>query len=97
MLSCAYVAAVADYAVGRGYTDAVNLRLGWCLSAPCYLLRDPVKRVQVVSIIARAFIRTSQHPTGVWERVAANPAQYTNVPDTGTQRSVSRLLYGWSV
>jgi alpha-tubulin suppressor-like RCC1 family protein len=81
------VAALADYGVVGGYTDTAT-----CASvgtiAPCYLPRDPVKRVQVVSIIARAFIKTPvQHPGGVWDRLPADQAQYTNVPDIGTQRS----------
>ncbi|HET7080262.1 MAG TPA: S-layer homology domain-containing protein, partial [Chloroflexia bacterium] len=81
------VAALADYGVVGGYTDAPT-----CASAgtttPCYLPRDPVKRVQVLSIIARSFIKTPDlRPTGFWDRLDANLAQYTNVPNEGTQRS----------
>ncbi len=81
------VAALADYGVVGGYTDPAT-----CASAgttsPCYLPRDVVQRVQVASIVARAFIKTPDlRPTGFWDRQDANNAQYTNVPNTGTQRS----------
>jgi uncharacterized repeat protein (TIGR01451 family) len=81
------VAALADYGVVGGYTDPDT-----CSSAgtesPCYLPRDPVKRVQVVSIVARAFIKQPDlRPTGFWDRQDANGGQYTNVADEGTQRS----------
>ena len=66
-----------------GYTDTPT-----CASAgtttPCYLPRDAVKRVQVLSIIARAFIKAPDlRPTGFWDRLAADLSQYTNVPNTG--------------
>jgi len=38
--------------------------------------------------VARAFTKAPDlRPTGFWDRLAANPAQYTNVPDAGSQRS----------
>lgn len=80
------VAALADYGVVGGYTDQAT-----CASAgtttPCYLPRDPVLRVQVISIIARAFIKDTQRPNSFWDRMAADLGQYTNVPNSGTQRS----------
>jgi CSLREA domain-containing protein len=80
------VAALADYGVVGGYTDEAT-----CQSAgtatPCYLPRDQVSRLQVVSIVARAFTRTAGRPTGSWDRLPAVPGQYTNVADEGTQRS----------
>jgi parallel beta-helix repeat protein len=81
------VGALADYGVVGGYTDAATCRAAG-FEAPCYLPRDPVKRVQIVSIVARAFIKQPDlRPTGFWDRRDADPAQYTNVPDEGTQRS----------
>ena len=81
------VAALKDYGVVGGYTDS-NTCTGAGTTAPCYLPRDTVKRVQVLSIIARSFIKTPDlRPTGFWDRLAANPAQYTNVGTEGTQRS----------
>jgi len=81
------VAALKDYGVVGGYADQAT-----CQSAgtttPCYLPRDVVKRIQVVSVVARAFIKTPDlRPTGFWDRLNADNAQYTNVPNTGTQRS----------
>jgi hypothetical protein len=81
------VAALADYGVVGGYTDPATCASAGT-AAPCYLPRDPVKRVQVLSIVARAFIKTPDlRPTGFWDRLPADAAQYTNVPDEGTQRS----------
>jgi uncharacterized repeat protein (TIGR02543 family) len=80
------VAALADYGVVGGYSDqATCASVG--TTSPCYLPRDPVLRVQVISIITRAFIKTPQHPDAFWDRLPADLAQYTNVPNTGTQRS----------
>jgi len=81
------VAALKDYGIVGGYSDAAT-----CDSAqtttPCYLPRDTVKRIQVVSVVARAFITAPDlRPTGFWDRQEANQSQYTNVPNTGTQRS----------
>jgi len=81
------VAALKDYGVVGGYTDS-NTCTAAGTTAPCYLPRDSVKRVQVLSIIARSFIKTPDlRPTGFWDRLAANGAQYTNVGTEGTQRS----------
>jgi hypothetical protein len=81
------VAALKDYGVVGGYTDlATCAALG--TTAPCYDPRGAVLKVQVVSIVARAFTKVPDlRPTGFWDRLAANPAQYTNVPDAGSQRS----------
>jgi hypothetical protein len=47
-----------------------------------------VQRVQVVSVVARAFIKQPDlRPTGFWDRLPADNAQYINIPNTGTQRS----------
>jgi hypothetical protein len=81
------VAALRDYGVVGGYTDAATCRASGT-SAPCYLPRASVLKVQVVSIVARAFAKAPDlRPTGFWDRLAANPAQYTNVSTKGTQRS----------
>ena len=81
------VGALKDYGIVGGYTDTTTC-VGAGTIAPCYLPRDPVKRVQVLSIIARSFIKTPDlRPTGFWDRLAANGAQYTNVGTEGTQRS----------
>lgn len=49
-------------------------------SRPATFPRDGVQRVQVVSIVARAFTTAPDlRPTGFWDRLAANGAQYTNV------------------
>ncbi len=81
------VAALKDYGIVGGYTDSATCT-GAGTTAPCYLPRDVVQRVQVVSIVARAFTRTPDlRPTGFWDRLPGNPNQYTDVPDTGTQRS----------
>jgi len=81
------VAALKDYGVVGGYTDS-NTCTAAGTTAPCYLPRDSVKRVQVLSIIARSFIKTPDlHPTSFWDRLAVNSAQYTNVGTEGTQRS----------
>jgi CSLREA domain-containing protein len=81
------VAALADYGVVGGYTDEATCESAGT-TAPCYLPRDNVSRVQVVSIVARAFTKTPDlRPTGFWDRVAAPAGQYTNVADSGTQRS----------
>jgi hypothetical protein len=81
------VAALADYGVVGGYTDQATCASAGT-TAPCYLPRDPVKRVQVLSIVARAFIKAPDlRPTGFWDRLPADTNQFTNVPDTGTQRS----------
>jgi hypothetical protein len=81
------VAALKDYGVVGGYTDPATCQAAGT-TAPCYLPRDPVKRVQVASIVARAFIKNPDlRSTGFWDRLDANATQYTNVPDEGTQRS----------
>jgi hypothetical protein len=81
------VAALRDYGVVGGYTDPATCQaLG--TTAPCYDPRGNVLKVQVVSIVARAFIKTPDlRPTGFWDRLEANSAQYTNVGTEGTQRS----------
>jgi len=81
------VAALQDYGVVGGYTDS-----GTCAAsgtvAPCYLPRDPVLHLQIVSIVARAFTKSPDvRATGFWDRLAAVAGQYTNVADSGTQRS----------
>jgi hypothetical protein len=81
------VAALADYGVVGGYSDADTCQSAGT-TAPCYLPRDPVSRLQVVSVVARAFTRAPDlRPTGYWDRLPAVPGQYANVPDEGTQRS----------
>ena len=81
------VAALADYGVVGGYTDTATCASA-DTSAPCYLPRDTVRRVQIVSVVARAFIKTPDlRPTGFWDRQDPNPAQDTNVPHVGTQRA----------
>jgi len=81
------VAALADYGVVGGDTDPATCASAGT-TAPCYLPRDLVKRVQVLSIIARAFTKApALRPTGFWDRLPADLGQYTNVPNTGTQRS----------
>jgi len=81
------VAALRDYGVVGGYNDAATCgALG--TTAPCYLPRESVLKVQVVSIVARAFTKAPDlRPTGFWDRLAAVAGQYANVPDSGTQRS----------
>jgi len=81
------VAALKDYGIVGGYADQATCQSAGT-TAPCYLPRDVVQRVQVVSVVARAFIKTPDlRPTGFWDRLNADTAQYTNVPNTGTQRS----------
>jgi len=81
------VAALKDYGIVGGYTDALTCNADG-FDPPCYLPRMSVLRVQVVSIVARAFIKTPDlRPTGFWDRLMANGAQYTNVGTEGTQRS----------
>ena len=81
------VAALQDYGVVGGYTDAATCAASGTI-APCYLPRDPVLRLQIVSIVARAFTRAPDlRATGFWDRLAAVAGQYTNVADAGTQRS----------
>jgi hypothetical protein len=81
------VAALAQYGVVGGYTDGATCAASG-LPAPCYLPRDPVLRIQIVSIVARAFTKTpALRPTSFWDRQPAVSSQYTNVPDSGTQRS----------
>jgi hypothetical protein len=81
------VAALRDYGVVGGYTDAATCQaLG--TTAPCYGPRESVLKVQVVSIVARAFTKAPDlRPTGFWDRLASVASQYTNVPDAGSQRS----------
>jgi hypothetical protein len=60
------VAALADYGVVGGYTDSATCQSAGT-TAPCYLPRDNVSRVQIVSIVARAFTKTPDlRATGVW-------------------------------
>lgn len=81
------VAALRDYGVVGGYPDAATCR-GLGTTAPCYDPRGGVLRVQAVSIVARAFTLTPiLRTTGFWDQLAADPRQYTNVPDAGSQRS----------
>jgi len=81
------VAALQDYGVVGGYTDRATCAASGT-TAPCYLPRDPVLRLQIVSIVARAFTKAPDvRATGFWERLTAVAGQYTNVPDSGTQRS----------
>jgi hypothetical protein len=69
------------YGVATGYTDG-----GTCAAAgttaPCYLPRQGVLNIQVISFLTRAMVAK-----GYWARKADNPGLYTNVPATGTQRS----------
>ena len=75
------VGTLDHYGVTTGYTDPTT-----CASAgtttPCYLPRQAVLNVQVISFLARAMIAK-----GYWARQADNPGLYTNVPASGTQRS----------
>jgi hypothetical protein len=81
------VAALQDYGVVGGYTDGATCAASGT-TAPCYLPRDPVLKLQIVSIVARAFTKAPDvRATGFWDRLAAVAGQYTNVPDSGTQRS----------
>lgn len=81
------MAALAAYGVVGGYTDGATCAASGT-GAPCYLPRDQVLRVQVASIVARAFTKTPQlRATGFWDRLVAVAGQYANVPDTGSQRS----------
>ncbi len=81
------IAALRDYGVVGGYTDPATCDAAQT-TAPCYLPRDVVQRVQVVSIVARAFTKNpGLRPTAPWDRLDPDPAHYTNVPDLGTQRS----------
>lgn len=66
--------------------NCVDDELWRAVAAPCYLPRDNVSRVQVVSIVARAFTATDGRATGFWARQPAVSGQYANVPDEGTQR-----------
>jgi hypothetical protein len=81
------VAALRDYGVVGGYTDTATCQVSG-ITAPCYLPRESVLKVQVVSIVARAFTKAPDlRPTGFWDRLASNANQYTNVPNAGSQRS----------
>ena len=81
------VAALRDYGVVGGYTDPATCA-ALDTTVPCFDPRGSVLKVQVVSIVARAFTKVPDlRPTGFWDRLAADGAQYTNVPDVGTQRS----------
>lgn len=83
----ASVAALAHYGVVTGYTDQVTCHASGT-TAPCFLPHDTVNRVQVVSIVTRAFsIEPNLRPDAFWTPLAANPSQYTNVPNEGSQRS----------
>ncbi len=75
------VGTLNHYSVATGYTDP-----GTCTAAgttaPCYLPRQGVLNIQVISFLTRAMIAK-----GYWARQADNPNLYTNVPADGTQRS----------
>ena len=77
------VGALADYGVVAGEADAATCEASGT-TAPCYLPREDVLRLQVVSLVARAF---ANGPSAPWSRLAAVAGQYANVPDGGTQRS----------
>lgn len=75
------VGTLNHYGVATGYTDP-----GTCATAgttaPCFLPRQVVLNVQVISFLTRAMIAK-----GYWARQPDNPSLYTNVPAGGTQRS----------
>jgi hypothetical protein len=83
----AAVAALAHFGVVTGYPDPATCQAAGT-TAPCYLPRDTINRVQAVSIVARAFTKAPElRTTGFWDRLSGDPALYTNVPDSGSQRS----------
>ncbi len=73
------VAALKNRGIVGGGTDSAICQAS-VTATPCCLPRDGVKMVPVVWIVARAFIKEpTLRPTGVWDRFAAVPGQYTNL------------------
>jgi CSLREA domain-containing protein len=70
-----YVATLAAGGVAQGYSDAPTCTSAGT-TAPCYLPRDPVLGVQVISFITRAMVNK-----GYWTAVTTDdPTIYPNVP-----------------
>lgn len=75
------VGTLNHYGVATGYTDTATCSSAGT-TAPCYLPRQGVLNIQVISFLTRAMIAR-----GYWARQPDNPSLYTNVPASGTQRS----------
>lgn len=75
------VAALSFHNVAFGYPGAPTCE-GAGTTAPCYLPRNPVLNVQLISFITRAF-----NEQGAWQKPATDtPALYPNVPGVSGHR-----------
>jgi len=75
-----FVAALAANGIAQGYSDAATCASAGT-TAPCYLPRDQVARVQMISFISRAFVAK-----GFWTKATVDTGVYANVPASSGAR-----------
>ena len=75
-----YLASLSANGIAKGYTDAATCKAAGT-TAPCYLPRNPVLGVQVVSFITRAFVAK-----GYWVQETTDTGIYANVPASTGER-----------
>lgn len=75
-----YVASLAANGIAKGYPDMATCKAAGTTAA-CYLPRNPVLGVQVVSFITRAFVAK-----GYWVQETTDTGIYSNVPANTGER-----------
>jgi len=75
-----FVASFAANGIAQGYSDAATCASAGT-TAPCYLPRDQVARVQMISFISRAFVAK-----GFWTKATVDTGVYANVPASSGAR-----------
>jgi len=75
-----FVASFAANGIAQGYSDAATCASAGT-TAPCYLPRDQVARVQMISFISRAFVAK-----GFWVKATVDTGVYANVPASSGAR-----------
>lgn len=69
-----YVGSLAGNNIAQGWNDAPTCKAAGT-TAPCYLPRDPVARIQLISFISRAMVSK-----GYWVKATTDTGVYANVP-----------------
>jgi hypothetical protein len=81
-----FVATLAANGIARGWDDQMT-----CASigttSPCYIPRDPVARIQMISFITRAFV-----DRGYWTRATVDTGIYPNVPSNSSDPTKDQRL-----
>lgn len=75
-----YVATLAGNGIAKGFTDTATCASAGT-TAPCYLPRDSVTNIAMISFITRAFVAK-----GYWTQATVDTNIYANVPAATGQR-----------